>query len=72
MPNAARANEALWDLPKEGGQVAVLHHATTVSQDFEGDKERNAVLRPAFFPFVTTSCGIFFRLWVLPGAARRA
>ena len=30
LPDAARANEALWDLLKAGGQVAVIRHASTV------------------------------------------
>lgn len=30
LPDAARANEALWDLLKSGGQVAVIRHASTV------------------------------------------
>ena len=30
LPDAARANEALWDLLKTGGQVAVIRHASTV------------------------------------------
>jgi phosphohistidine phosphatase SixA len=30
LPDAAGANQALWDLLKEGGQVAVIRHASTV------------------------------------------
>ena len=30
LPDAALANEALWDLLKSGGQVAVIRHASTV------------------------------------------
>ncbi len=30
LPDAARANEAMWDLLKAGGQVAVIRHASTV------------------------------------------
>jgi hypothetical protein len=30
LPDAARANEPLWDLLKAGGQVAVIRHASTV------------------------------------------
>jgi phosphohistidine phosphatase SixA len=31
LPDAARADDALWDLLKAGGQVAVIRHASTVS-----------------------------------------
>jgi len=30
VPDAARANEAMWDLLKAGSQVAVIRHASTV------------------------------------------
>lgn len=30
IPDAARANDAMWDLLKAGGQVAIIRHASTV------------------------------------------
>lgn len=30
MPDAARASDAMWDLLKAGGQVAIIRHASTV------------------------------------------